>query len=53
MLNLYNSRFLTDAEINKVNKLQDGAKLNVKVSIDDVCHIVVGILVSGWDIKGL
>ena len=41
-----NSRFLTDAEINKVNKLQDGKAWNVKVSIDDTLPYSSGIPVS-------
>ena len=41
-----NSRFLTDAEINKVNKLQDGKAWNVKVSIDDTLPYSSGLPVS-------
>lgn len=41
-----NSRFLTDAEINKVNKMQDGKAWNVKVSIDDTLPYSSGIPVS-------
>ena len=41
-----NSRFLTDAEINKVNKMQDGKDWNVKVSIDDTLPYSSGLPVS-------
>ena len=41
-----NSRFLTDAEIDKVNKLQDGKAWNVKVSIDDTLPYSSGLPVS-------
>ncbi|MBB1532980.1 MAG: hypothetical protein HG465_002490 [Mogibacterium sp.] len=41
-----NSRFLTDTEIEKLNKVQDGKVWNVKVSIDDTLPYGSGLPVS-------